>query len=160
MGLWREGNVLLAADRNYIESERRKIRNAHLSEVDEILKGAVGLSVTPALKPGEAPGNFTTIASDYQKEVAKSVSTLAVHVTDAKGKPLANTAVLLSPVGSTAPTIQAVTDHQGLVQWNDVKIGEYLLMVGDEGTGAATALTKRIGVDARPENVSSWRLES
>jgi len=122
LALWREGNILIGADQNYIDSERDGIRSAHLAEIKKILNSS---SVAVNLSEPDIPANFAIIAADYKNRLAANASTLSVVVRDEQGTAVSNAEVVLSDSSNPGTLIKVKTDDTGQATLQTLKAGEY-----------------------------------
>ncbi len=76
--LWKEGNLLLAQDENYIQDERDLIRARHLDKIEKKLKSSLqsaGVTQYGAflkLQEAEMPANYAERAAEYERLLAQS----------------------------------------------------------------------------------------
>ena len=122
LALWREGNILIGADQNYIDSERDGIRTSHLTEIRKILNSS---TVSVNLSGPDIPANFATIAADYKSRLAANSSSLSVVVRDDQGTAVSNAELLLSDSSNPATPIKIKTDDAGQAKLNSLKAGQY-----------------------------------
>jgi hypothetical protein len=124
LAIWREGNILIDADQNYIESERKGIRNAHLAEIKNILGGE---NTAVNLTGPDIPANFAAIAREYKNELAANASSISVTVTDTHGVSVSNADVVLRDSEKPAEKVEVKTDQAGRATLGGVQPGEYVL---------------------------------
>ncbi len=90
IGLWREGNALLFADSNYIQSEKASIKNKHLKDLQTVL---LAMGNQPAMAKVDAkalgvPSNFAELAGKYEAAVKREAAQVTVKAQGSDGKPL------------------------------------------------------------------------
>jgi hypothetical protein len=135
LALWREGNILIAADPNYIESERGGIRSAHLAEIKKILAGG---NVALNLAGPDIPVNFEALAANYKTQLTASASSLSIVVRDATGGAMSDADVVLTDPRNPAAAIKLHTDGTGTATLNGLKPGEYAVVAQPLNSNAMT----------------------
>ena len=160
MSLYQEGSTLLAADANYIESERKLIRSKALSQIQEDLQknGATSAEANLAATTPGVPANVTQIAKEYDQVIAnaKLGGNVKVRVLDPKGNAVTG-AQVLAKNSVTGETRTTMTDNEGVAFFGALNQSTYTIQAVRPGFGIISAAdvalqarqTKEVNVQAK-----------
>ena len=162
LDLWKQANVLLAADLNYIHTERERIQSLYLQKIDEKLKYY-------SARQGQIPGgnllklHGSGIPEDYSKIASKYIGMLmennlpmkddtgnivvSVHAKD--GKSISGAPVKIK---TSLTFYTATTDQQGTAVFENLPPGDYTVHANVEGY---TTVTQDIRLDPVETDVAA-----